>query len=114
MNIGERLSERRKELGFTLEYVAKIVGVGKSTVRKWETGIIQNMRQDKIAKLAKALQVSPAYIMGWTDEKKEDTDSATEIEKSISSLLAERNIKLTNKDLSAIIKIVAAYISSKE
>ena len=59
-----RLYERRKELGLTLEEVGKIVGVSKSTVRKWETGYIENMKRDKIALLAEALHVSPLYIMG--------------------------------------------------
>lgn len=59
-----RLYERRKELGLTLEDVGKIVGVSKSTVKKWESGYIENMKRDKIALLAKALQVSPLYIMG--------------------------------------------------
>ena len=59
-----RLYERRKELGLTLEDVGNIVGVTKSTVKKWESGYIENMRRDKIALLAKALKVSPLYIMG--------------------------------------------------
>jgi repressor LexA len=58
----DRLSKRRKELGLTLEDVGNIVGVGKSTVKKWESGYIENMKRDKIALLAKALQVSPAFI----------------------------------------------------
>ena len=70
----------RKDQGKTLEDVAKIVGVGKSTVRKWETGLIANMRRDKILKLAKALETTPAYLMGWkeddsTSNKKDDTIS---------------------------------------
>lgn len=59
-----RLYDRRKELGLTLEEVGKLVGVSKSTVKKWETGFIENMKRDKIALLAKALKVSPLYIMG--------------------------------------------------
>lgn len=35
-----RLKERREELGLTLGEVGKLTGVGKSTVRKWETGYI--------------------------------------------------------------------------
>ena len=42
-----------------------MVGVGKSTVRKWETGLIENMRRDNIVALSKALNISPAIIMGW-------------------------------------------------
>lgn len=68
MDINDKLSQRRKELGLTLEDVGKMVGVGKSTVRKWETGDIANMKRDKIALLAKALKVSPAFIMGWDEQ----------------------------------------------
>ena len=53
----------------TLEQVGNIVGVGKSTVRKWETGEIANMRRDKIAKLAEALGVEPSFLMGWEDKE---------------------------------------------
>ena len=68
MEIGEKIKVLREEKGMTLEELGKKVGVGKSTVRKWETGIIANMRRDKIAKVAAALGVDPAYLMGWEDE----------------------------------------------
>lgn len=38
------LKSRRFELGMTLEDVGDYVGVGKSTVRKWENGMINNMK----------------------------------------------------------------------
>lgn len=59
MNIGDKIAARRKELGLTLEQVGNFVGVSKSTVKKWETGYIANMRRDKIALLAKILQMPP-------------------------------------------------------
>ena len=55
--------------------MADIVGVGKSTVRKWETGMIANMKRDKIALLAKALGTTPAYLMGWKEAEKEISPS---------------------------------------
>lgn len=69
--MAQRIKELRKEKGLTLEQVADIVGVGKSTVRKWETGMIANMKRDKIASLAKALGTTPAYLMGWEDGDEE-------------------------------------------
>ena len=68
-SMSQRIKELRKEKGLTLEQVADIVGVGKSTVRKWETGMIANMKRDKIAALAKALGTTPAYLMGWKEEE---------------------------------------------
>ena len=67
MDIGEKIKTLRIQQGLTLEQVGNAVGVGKSTVRKWETGSIKNMRRDKIASLADVLGTSPAYLMGWDD-----------------------------------------------
>lgn len=70
MEMKDKIKQRREELGLTLEEVGNIVGVGKSTVRKWETGDIANMRRDKIAKLAVALRTSPAYLLGYDEIEK--------------------------------------------
>jgi repressor LexA len=67
MEMGGKLKKRRLELGLTLEDVGNLVGVSKSTVMKWETGFIENMRRDNVALLAKALRVSPLWIMGMDE-----------------------------------------------
>ncbi len=67
--MAQRIKALRQEKGLTLEQVADVVGVGKSTVRKWETGMIANMKRDKIADLAKALGTTPAYLMGWDEDE---------------------------------------------
>ena len=59
----------RLEQKLTLEEVGNRVGVGKSTVRKWENGQIANMRRDKIALVAKALNTTPGFLMGWDDNE---------------------------------------------
>ena len=41
MKVNKLLESRRKELGLTMEDVAKKVGVSKSTVKKWESGYIK-------------------------------------------------------------------------
>lgn len=73
-DIGEKIYELRKMKGMTLEELGNKIGVGKSTVRKWETGFIANMRRDKIMLIAKALEVSPAYLMGWNESDMNDDD----------------------------------------
>ena len=75
-DLARKIKQLRLERGMTLEQVAKIVGVGKSTVRKWETGMIANMGRDKIALLAVALGTTPAYLMGWEEPK--ETNSPNE------------------------------------
>lgn len=67
LTTAERIKRRRKELDLTLEQVGNAVGVGKSTVRKWETGMIANMKRDKMAALAKVLEISPIELFGLDD-----------------------------------------------
>lgn len=67
-DLSAKIRDLRAKHNLTLEQVAQQVGVGRSTVRKWETGLIANMRRDKIEKLAKALHTSPGYLMGWEDD----------------------------------------------
>lgn len=72
MNLGYRIRQRREQLNMTMQEVADIVGVSKGTVQKWESGNIKNMRRDKIVLLAKALKISPLFIMGIEEDERTD------------------------------------------
>ena len=74
MEMGQKIYNLRVQKGLTLEELGNMVGVGKSTVRKWENGMIANMKRDKIIKVSEALGTTPAYLMGWreTDDKIEE------------------------------------------
>ena len=74
MDTGERIRQLRLARGMTLEELGRRVGVGKSTVRKWETGAIANMRRDKIAALAAALGTSVDDILGVEPPAREEED----------------------------------------
>ena len=71
MEIGALLKSRRELLGLTLEDVAEAVGINKSTILRWESGEVKNMKRDKISKLADILQISPLEILGM--EPKNDS-----------------------------------------
>ena len=75
MEINKIIKARRQELGLTLKDVAKALGIAESTVSRYESSDIQNMGIDKIESLAKVLQCSPAYLMGW-DKSPEPTTLA--------------------------------------
>ena len=51
MTLGDRIHYLRTEKGYTLQELGDKVGVGASTVRKWETGYIKTLRTDKMQKL---------------------------------------------------------------
>lgn len=70
MTIGYRIKARRKQLGLSAEEIAKKMNVSPATVYRYESSDIMNMGIDKLASIAKALNCSPAYLMGWTDDSK--------------------------------------------
>lgn len=101
--MSQKIKYLRQKHKLTLQEVADKVGVGSSTVRKWEVGYIKNMKRDKIAALAKALHTTPAYLMGWEDmalsNKNETTAQSInkkEIQKTIDNIYKELDI-LKNK-----------------
>ena len=52
MTLGDRIHYLRTEKGYTLQELGDMVGVGASTVHKWETGYIKTLRTDKMQKLS--------------------------------------------------------------
>lgn len=69
MTIGDRIKEKRISQGKTLEYVASIVNVGRATIHKYENNIITTIPSNRIELLAIALDTTPAYLLGWEDER---------------------------------------------
>lgn len=76
MNICERIKHRRIELGLTQKELADRMGFKtKSSISKAET-IEVNPTADRVREFAKALECTPAYLMGWEDEEGLTTNTA--------------------------------------
>jgi len=72
--IGQRIMERRQQLGLTQEDLAFRMGYKtKSAINKIELGI-NDVSQSKVVKFAEALHTSIAYLMGWEEEEKKHTE----------------------------------------
>ena len=78
MRIGERIKQRRLELGYTADALAKLLNKNRATIYRYENGDIENMPIDVLEPLAKALNTTPAYLMGWQEPHKASTTSQTE------------------------------------
>lgn len=77
MTIGSRIKARRQELGISVEDLANKLGKNRATVYRYESDEIENMPLEVLEPLAKALNVTPAYLMGWdetTQAPSEDGD----------------------------------------
>lgn len=68
MTTGERMKQRRKEIGLSAETVAAGLGVSPATIYRYEKGEIEKLPGDVIEPLAKILRTTPAYLMGWEDD----------------------------------------------
>lgn len=67
-NINEIIKARRLELGLSLEDVAKVCGVNRSTIFKYENGNTEKMPTTILIPLARALRCTPTYLLGLEDE----------------------------------------------
>nr|DAJ75779.1 MAG TPA: helix-turn-helix domain protein [Caudoviricetes sp.] len=67
MTIGRNINHARKLSGMTLEELSKHIGISRQTLSRYENGIIGNIPSDRIEKIAIALNVSPAQLMGWEE-----------------------------------------------
>lgn len=75
MSIGNRIKNRREELGMSQEELAKKVGYkSRSSVNKIEIDG-RGLPQNKIVAFADALETTPAYLMGWTNKETSKTIS---------------------------------------
>ena len=67
--IGFRIKDRRLELKLTQEEVGKKVGVTKSTIQRYENGLIKELKMPVIQAIANALDVNPDWIVLKSNDK---------------------------------------------
>ncbi|MBO6266812.1 MAG: helix-turn-helix transcriptional regulator [Synergistaceae bacterium] len=72
--IGKRIHDRRIQMGLSADDLAARLGKNRATIYRYEGDEIENLPISVIAPLAQVLQVSPAYLMGWSNT--EDVYSA--------------------------------------
>ena len=75
MELKDIIKFRRKELNLNLLDIAKACDVSEATVSRWESGNIGDMKRSRIAALSKILKISPAIIVGTTDNDNKEAQS---------------------------------------
>jgi DNA-binding helix-turn-helix protein len=77
MTIGERIKQRRIELGLSVDEVAEKLGKNRATVYRYESNEIENLPVGTLEPLAKILETTPAQLMGWDDDESQASDERT-------------------------------------
>ncbi len=130
MNIGERIKQRRTELGLSVDEVASRLGKNRATIYRYENNNIENFPITVLEPLAKILNTTPAYLMGW--EKEMFTSISKELKISTEALYSINAFSLTidkkteysmmdifnamviHKNFYEIVKEMLLYISRSE
>lgn len=68
MELHENIRSLRKERGWSQQHLAELVGYGdRSSIAKIEAGKV-DLPRSKIAEFAKVFNVTPAYLLGYSEE----------------------------------------------
>lgn len=79
IDVGKKIFNARKSLNMSRAELGKRVNLHESTVKRYEDGHINSIDIAKLKEFANALNISPAYLMGW-DIDKQNLDSLTDTE----------------------------------
>lgn len=104
MSVGERIKARRKELNLSVDEVADKLGKNRATIYRYESDEIENLPVTVLEPLAKILNTTPSYLMGW-DKIEEDYNFSTHLSSTYyNSLMKWSEDKLLNKYETTIIR----------
>ena len=61
MKMGDIIKQLRLQHNMTQEELGKHIGVQKSAIRKYESGLVENMKRTSIQKMADLFNVHPGH-----------------------------------------------------
>lgn len=108
--IGKRIKDRRTELGMSADELADKLKKNRATIYRYESDEIENFPIQIIGPLADALQVTPAYLMGW--EPKNERPPAKSDEGPLNAELISRLSRLTAEELEKVDAFVQGLLAS--
>nr|DAS60481.1 MAG TPA: helix-turn-helix domain protein [Caudoviricetes sp.] len=75
MTLGEKVKLKREELNLSQEELAEKMNYkSKTSIHKIEVGIT-DLPLSKVKELAAVLKTTPAYLMGWEEDKSQEKEN---------------------------------------
>lgn len=65
---GARIKELRIQKGMSADDLGKLIGKNRATVYRYEDGSIDTIPIGTVKRLAEIFEVSPAYLIGYSDD----------------------------------------------
>lgn len=70
-NKGLRIKQLREDKKLSQLELAKLLNTKRQTISKYENGIVTNIPSDRIEEMARILDSTPEYILGWEGQEKD-------------------------------------------
>lgn len=83
----KRLKEARKSSGLSLNDVASTMHINKSTLARWENGIINGLKLPHLKELAELYNVSEQWLLGYDVPMRKETEEELDYKKKILDLI---------------------------
>ena len=111
MTLGEKIAKQRKDLNYTQEQLADILGVSRQSISKWESDIAYP-ETDKLIELGKLFECSMDYLLKEeiTEKTGVPTSVFTEKVEEISKKVITDKNKRKMKKILKIIGIILAVV----
>ena len=111
MTLGEKIARQRKELNYTQEQLADILGVSRQSISKWESDIAYP-ETDKLIELGKLFDCSMDYLLKEEITEKDgvQTSGFTEKVEEIRRKVMTKKNKGKAKKILKIIGIILAVV----
>ena len=111
MTLGEKIARQRRELNYTQEQLADILGASRQSISKWELDIAYP-ETDKLIELGKLFDCSMDYLLKEEITKKDgvQTSGFTEKVEEISRKVMTKKNKGKAKKILKIIGIILAVV----
>lgn len=114
MNTGDRIKQRRLELGLTADDLAEKIGKSRATIYRYENGDIENMPTPVLEPLAKALDTTPADLMGWQSSSINPLHNNIRCENVAESELVLSYRKLNKPNQSKVLTYSKSLLSAQQ
>lgn len=112
MTLGEKIRKRRMELNMTMDDLGNAIGVQRSAINKYEKGMITDLKRSTIHALAKALQVSPLYLL---DDDNDDDDRLEALHQNPRlGLLFDRSRKMSSADVDFMLQMADRILKERD
>lgn len=106
-NRKERLKSCRKEHNLLMIDVGKYLGVGKSSVSRWESGETGGIKLDQLKKLASLYNVDAAWLYGYDVPKEPESQEHKDIKNRIFALIENAS----DEDLKKIEQVINLFLA---